>query len=56
MSSSDLSAGQRFTLHCRILEVRPGRINKKLDLNYDYNVKGDDTKLQIFSVFVFDVL
>ena len=33
-SSSD-SAGQR-----RTLEVRPGRINKKLELHYDYDVKG----------------
>ncbi len=26
--------------HSRTLEVRPGRINKKLELHYDYNVKG----------------
>ena len=26
--------------HSRTLEVRPGRINKKLDLRYDYDVKG----------------
>ena len=26
--------------HSRTLEVRPGRINKKLELNYDYDVKG----------------
>ena len=24
----------------RTLEVRPGRINKKLELHYDYDVKG----------------
>ena len=31
---------QRFTPHNRPLEVRPGRINKKFELNYDYDVKG----------------
>ena len=40
VSSSDLSAGQRIPLHCRTLAVRPGRINKRLELHYDYNVKG----------------
>ena len=25
--------------HSRTLEVRPGRINKKLELHYDYDVK-----------------
>ena len=39
-SSSRLSAGQRFTLHNRRLEVRPGRISKKLKHDYDYDVKG----------------
>ena len=31
---------QRLTPHSRTLEVRPGRINKKLELHYDYDVKG----------------
>ena len=39
-SSSSPSAGQRFTPHNHTLEVRPGRISKKLELDYDYNVKG----------------
>ena len=26
--------------HSRTLEVRPGRINKKLEIHYDYDVKG----------------
>ena len=39
-SSSFDSAGQRLTPHSRTLEVRPGRINKKLELHYDYDVKG----------------
>ena len=26
--------------HSRTLEVRPGRINKRLELHYDYDVKG----------------
>ena len=30
----------RLTPHSRTLEVRPGRINKKLELHYDYDVKG----------------
>ena len=34
------SAGQRLTTHSRTLEVRPGRMNKKLELHYDYDVKG----------------
>ena len=42
-----------FTPHYRTLEVRPGRISKTLELDYDYDVKGlirrgrcegDDTK------------
>ena len=39
-SSSFDSAGQRLTPHSRTLEVWPGRINKKLELHYDYDVKG----------------
>ena len=39
-SSSFDSAGQRLTPHSCTLEVRPGRINKKLELHYDYDVKG----------------
>ena len=39
-SSSCFSAGQSLTPHSRTLEVRPGRINKKLELHYDYDVKG----------------
>ena len=39
-SSSFDSAGQHLTPHSRTLEVRPGRINKKLELHYDYDVKG----------------
>ena len=39
-TSSCFSAGQRLTPHSRTLEVRPGRINKKLELHYDYDVKG----------------
>ena len=34
-SSSHLCAGQRLTPHNRTLEVRPGRITKKLELKYD---------------------
>ena len=33
---------QRFTPHSRTLEVRPGRISKKLELDYDYDM--DDVK------------
>ena len=43
-SSSHLCAGQRLTLHNRTLEVRPGRITKKLELKYDYDCERDDTK------------
>ena len=39
-SSSCFSAGQRLTPHSRTLGVRPGRINKKLEIHYDYDVKG----------------
>ena len=35
-----VDSGQRLTPHSRTLEVRPGRINKKLELHYDYDVKG----------------
>ena len=38
-SSSCFSAGQRLPPHSRTLEVRSGRINKKLELHYDYDVK-----------------
>ena len=37
--SSCLTAGRRLTPHSRTLEVRPGRIYKKLELHYDYDVK-----------------
>ena len=43
-SSSHVCAGQRLTPHNRTLEVRPGRITKKLELKYDYDCEGDDTK------------
>ena len=36
-SSSHICAGQRLTPHNRTLEVRPGRITKKLELKYDYD-------------------
>ena len=39
-SSSCFSAGQRLTPRSRTLEVRPGRINKKLEIHYDYGVNG----------------
>ena len=42
-SSSYFCAGQRLTPHNRTLEVRPGRITKKLDLKYDYDCERDDT-------------
>ncbi len=35
---------QSLTPHNRTLEVRPGRITKKLELKYDYDCEGDDTK------------
>ena len=31
--------------HYRTLEVRPGRITKKLELKYDYDCERDDTKV-----------
>ena len=40
-SSSVYCAGQRLTPHYRTLEVRPGRITKKLELKYD--CERDDT-------------
>ena len=43
-SSSHCCAGQRLTPHNRTLEVRPGRITKKLELKYDYDCERDDTK------------
>ena len=39
-SSSCFSAVHRLTPHSRTLEVRPRRINKRLELHYDYDVKG----------------
>ena len=42
-SSSVYCAGQRSTPHYRTLEVRPGRITKKLELKYDYDCERDDT-------------
>ena len=42
-SSSFYCAGQRLTPHYRTLEVRPGRITKKLELKYDYDCESDDT-------------
>ena len=42
-SSSYFCAGQRLTPHNRPLEVRPGRITKKLELKYDYDCERDDT-------------
>ena len=42
-SSSQFCAGQRLTPHNRTLEVRPGRITKKLELKYDYDCERDDT-------------
>ena len=42
-SSSSYCAGQRLTPHNRTLEVRPGRITKKLELKYDYDCERDDT-------------
>ena len=43
-ASSHFCAGQPLTLHNRTLEVRPGRITKKLELKYDYDCERDDTK------------
>ena len=42
-SSSYYCAGQRLTPHNRTLEVRPGRMTKKLELKYDYDCERDDT-------------
>ena len=42
-SSYYYCAGQRLTPHNRTLEVRPGRITKKLELKYDYDCERDDT-------------
>ena len=42
-SSSYYCAGQRLTPHNRTLEVRSGRIIKKLELKYDYDCERDDT-------------
>ena len=43
-SSSYYCAGQRLTPHYRTLDVRPGRITKKLELKYDYDCEKDDTR------------
>ena len=43
-SSSDCCAGQRSTPHSRTLEVRPGRITRKLGLRYDCDCERDETK------------
>ena len=43
-SSSDCCAGQRSTPHSRTLDVRPGRITKKLGLRYDCDCERDETK------------
>ena len=52
-SSSDVCAGQRLTPHNRTLEVRPGRITKKLELKYDYDCERDDTnKITILGVLM----
>ena len=45
-------AGQRLTPHYRTLEVRPGRITKKLELKYDYDCERDDTN-SLLGVLVF---
>ena len=37
-------AGQRSTPHSRTLEVRPGRITRKLGLRYDCDCERDETK------------
>ena len=44
-------AGQRLKPHNRTLEVRPGRITKKLELKYDYDCERDDTK-SLFGVLM----
>ena len=43
LSSSHFCAGQRLTPHNRTLEVRPGRITKKLELKCDYDCERGDT-------------
>ena len=50
-SSSHFCAGQSLTPHNRTLEVRPGRITKKLELKYDYDCERDDTK-SLLGVFM----
>ena len=50
-SFSHFCAGQRLTPHNRTLEVRPGRITKKLELKYDYDCERDDTK-SLFGVLM----
>ena len=50
-SSSHVCAGQRLTPYNRTLEVRSGRITKKLELKYDYDCERDDTK-SLFGVLM----
>ena len=52
-SSSYYCAGQRLTPHNRTLEVRPGRITKKLELKYDYDCERDDTINSLLGVLMF---
>ena len=58
-SSSHFCPRKRLTPHNRTLEVRPGRITKKLELKYDYDCEGVDTKsllgamLSCFVLFVY---
>ena len=55
--SSHLCAGQRLTTHNRTLDVRPGRITKKLELKYDYDCERDDTNsLLCVLMFGWDVV
>ena len=51
-STSYFCAGQRLTPHNRTLEVRPGRITKKLELKYDYDWERDDT-ISLLGVLMF---
>ena len=54
-SSSYFCAGQRLTPHYRTLEVRPGRITKKLELKYDYDCERDDTN-SLLGVLMFGLI
>ena len=44
-SSSHFCAGQHLTPHNHTLEVRPGRITKKLELKYVYDCERDTKSL-----------